>query len=106
MSIYLAESSSSHSLTTTVVVIALITSLAALIVGLINSGVQRKQTKLIESGQITDRFMRAVERLASESTEVRIGAIFVLEQIAGESPRARPRIATILAVHVRSRLPG
>lgn len=106
MSADLAVSSSSNGLITTAVVVALIAALAALTVGLINSGVQRKQTKLIESGQITDRFMRAVEQLASESTEVRIGAIFVLEQIAGESPRDRPRIAAILAVLVRNRLPN
>ena len=106
MIIFFAESSDSHDLTATSVAIALIIALAALVIGLINSGVLRKQSKLMESAQITDRFMTAVEQLASESAEVRIAAIFVLEQIAGESPRARHRIATILAVHVRSQLPG
>jgi uncharacterized protein YjbI with pentapeptide repeats len=60
----------------------------------------------MKSGRVTDLFMRAIEQLASESTEVRIGAIFALEQIAGESLRDRPHIVTILAVLVRNRLPG
>jgi Pentapeptide repeats (8 copies) len=105
MSAYLAASSSSHSLLPAAVIVALVIALAALIIGLINSGVQRKQAKLINSGQIKDRFMRAVGQLASESTQVRMGAVIVLEQIANESPRDRPYIVNLLAVHIRHSLP-
>jgi len=105
MAAYLVRSSSSHSLASIAVIVALIVALTALVVGLINSGVQRKLTELIMSEQIMDRFMKAVEQLASESAEVRIGAIFALEQIAGESLHARSRIVAILSVLVRNRLP-
>lgn len=64
-----------------------------------------RQVDLMRSGQITDRFMRAVEHLDSKSSEVRVGAIFALERIADESPRDRPHIVNTLAVFVRNRLP-
>jgi pentapeptide repeat protein len=105
MSAYLAESSSSHSLLRAAVIVALVIALAALIIGLINSGVQWKQAKFITSEQIKDRFMQAVGQLASESTQVRMGAIVALEQIADESPRDRPYIVNLLAVHIRHSLP-
>jgi hypothetical protein len=63
------------------------------------------QANLMQSGQITDRFMRAVEHLGNKSSEVRVGAIFALERIADESPRDRPHIVNTLVIFVRNRLP-
>jgi hypothetical protein len=64
------------------------------------------QLKLMRSGQITDRFTKAIEHLGGSSPEVRIGGIFALEQIANESADYVPHIVTTLAAFVRYRLPA
>ena len=97
--------------------VALITAGATLIVGWLNLSGQKKtfkwqrdhatrQIDLMQSGQITDRFMRAIEQLGSSSSQVRIGAVFALERIARESPGDRPHIVSTLAALVRERLPA
>jgi hypothetical protein len=114
---YLAASSAAPSLVPVTVVVALIAAGATLIVGLLNLRGQKetltwqrnhaaKQIDLVQSGQITDRFMRAIEQLGSSSTQVRIGGIFALERIARESPIDRPHIVSTLAALVRERLPA
>jgi len=64
------------------------------------------QLKLMRSGQITDRFTKAIEHLGDSSPEVRIGGVFALEQIANESPDYVPHIVTTLASFVRNKLPA
>src|SRR5215469_5420415 len=116
MGLPFAASADYHIAVPAAITVALITAAATLVVGLLNLRIQRsglqwqrdhatKQIDLMQSGQITDRFMRAVEHLGSGSSEVRVGAIFALERIAGESPRDRPHIVNTLAVFVRNRLP-
>jgi uncharacterized protein YjbI with pentapeptide repeats len=58
-----------------------------------------------QSGQITERLARAVEHLANPNLEVRLAAIFGLEQIAGDSKRDREAIAEILTGYVRTKSP-
>ena len=121
MNAYLAASSGAHGLVPVAVpvavVVALITAGATLIIGWLNLSGQKetfkwqrdhatKQIDLMQSGQITDRFMRAIEQLGSSSAQVRIGAIFALERIGRESPADRPHIVSTLAALVRERLPA
>jgi Pentapeptide repeats (8 copies) len=58
-----------------------------------------------ERGQITERFSRAVEQLASPNPEVRLASIFALEKIARDSSREREAIAEILTGYVRENSP-
>lgn len=117
MTAYLAASSGAHGLIPVAVVVALITAAATFITGWLSLKGQKetykwqrdyatKQIGLMQSGQITDRFMRAIEQLGSGSSQVRLGAIFALERIARESPSDRPHIVSTLAALVRDRLPA
>jgi hypothetical protein len=112
MSAYLAASSSSRIAIPIAVIASLIAAAATLIVSIINNRSLRwqrdnaaEQTGLMRSGQITDRFMKAVEQLGNENTVIKVGAIFALERIASESPDDRPQIVTTLATFVRNLLP-
>jgi hypothetical protein len=106
---------------TTVTLIATIVGLVATIVTLIGialtyriSGRTLKnqetqadeQLKLMRSGQITDRFTKAIEQLGDGSPEVRIGGIFALELIAKEEHDYVSHIVTTLAAFVRHKLPA
>ncbi len=62
---------------------------------------QAKTLVLTERGQITDRFTRAVEQLASEKLEVRLGGIFALEHIARDSDEYYEAIIEILTTFLR-----
>jgi uncharacterized protein YjbI with pentapeptide repeats len=54
------------------------------------------------SGQITERFTKAIEQLGSEKLVVRLGGIFALERIAKDSPdRDRWTIIEVLTAYVR-----
>ena len=44
------------------------------------------QTKADQQRRITDTFSKAVEQLASDKMEVRLGGIYTLERLAGEAP--------------------
>jgi Pentapeptide repeats (8 copies) len=117
MTAYLAAPSGAPGLIPVAVVVALITAGATFIIGWLNLRGQKetfkwqrdhamKQVDLMQLGQITDRFMRAIEHLGSGSSQVRIGAIFALERIARESSSDRPHIVSTLAALVRERLPA
>jgi hypothetical protein len=41
--------------------------------------------RLTEQGQITDRFTKAIEQLGSDNLVIRLGGIYALERIAGDS---------------------
>jgi hypothetical protein len=56
----------------------LVGALATILVGIVNYREAR-------SGQVTDRLTRAVEQLGSGNPQVRMGAIYALEQIAYDS---------------------
>lgn len=60
-----------------------------------------RQSDVSRQGQITQRFMAAVEQLGSTSPQVRIGAIFALERIAHDSPDDRRPIAEVLCSFVK-----
>jgi hypothetical protein len=113
---YIAVSSGAHSLIPLAVVVALITSGATLVIGSLNLRSQKetfkwqrdhsaKQIDLMQSVQFTERFMRTINQLNDKNERIRIGAVFVLERLARESPPDRPQIVIILASVVRERLP-
>jgi Pentapeptide repeats (8 copies) len=65
-----------------------------------------RQLHLTREGQITDRFLRAVDQLGSDKVDVRFGGIFALERIAKDSPSDRSAITEVLSAYVRKSLPG
>ncbi|MFH8614712.1 pentapeptide repeat-containing protein [Streptomyces sp. NPDC017979] len=58
---------------------------------------------LTKRGQVTERFSRAVELLASEHVEERLGAIYSLEHVLAESPQDHVTVVNLLAHSVRNR---
>jgi hypothetical protein len=69
----------------------------------------RRNAEQVRDGQITDRYIKAVEQLGSTDAErmsVRIGAIFALERIARESKTDHWPIMELLTAFVRDRSGG
>ncbi len=67
---------------------------------------QTQSVDLQREGQITDRYIRAVQQLGSTDAQnlpVRIGAIFALERIAHESKADYWPIMELLSAYVRNR---
>jgi uncharacterized protein YjbI with pentapeptide repeats len=58
-----------------------------------------------QRNQITDRYIRAIDQLGSEKTEVRLGAIYGLERIANESPQEHWAIIEVLTAFIRNHRP-
>lgn len=67
---------------------------------------QKRQLELMMSGQITDRFTRAIDQLGDYNVSVRIGGISALGRIARDSEVDRCNIATVLATFVRRSQPA
>ncbi|RJQ69199.1 pentapeptide repeat-containing protein [Pseudonocardiaceae bacterium YIM PH 21723] len=68
----------------------------------------RRQVSVAEQGQITDRYGKAVEQLAKQGPEqlqIRLGGIYALQRLAGDSPRDLPTIVAVLSSFVRSAAP-
>jgi hypothetical protein len=63
--------------------------------------------RLSRSGQITDRFTKAMEQLTKEADSPlpRLGGIYALERIAHDSKRDDPRIMEVLTAYVRTKAP-
>lgn len=63
---------------------------------------------LNKEGQLTDRYLKAVECLGSEQMHVRVGAIYALERLARDSTRDHTTIMEVLCNYVRGgrRKPG
>ncbi len=59
--------------------------------------------ELTEQGQVTDRFYKAVEQLAYDTTDVRMGALYALERISEDSDRDYHQVMSIVSAYVRQR---
>lgn len=68
---------------------------------LVGAAAALRQVKIASEGQVTERFTRAVDQLGHESLDVRLGGIYALERITGDSERDRSTIAEILTAFVR-----
>jgi hypothetical protein len=62
----------------------------------------RSQLAITRDGQITDRYTRAVAQLSDPNVAIRLGGIYALERIAGQSESDRPAILGLLTTYVRS----
>jgi Pentapeptide repeats (8 copies) len=61
-----------------------------------------RTVQLAEQGQVTDRYTKAIEQLGTDKgLDVRIGGIYALERVAGDSPRDHPTMMEVLAAFVR-----
>ena len=57
--------------------------------------------KLVEKGNIAERFKNAIEHLGNESASIRLGGIYALHHIAQDVEEYRERIFEILCAHIR-----
>lgn len=62
-----------------------------------------RQLSLAQRGHVTDRLTRAIDQLGSKATVTRLGAIYALDRISGESASERVEISEILSAFVRER---
>ena len=58
---------------------------------------------LSRTGQITDRFTKAVAQLGDDSADICIGGIYALGRIMSDSPADRAAIVEVLSAFVRRR---
>jgi hypothetical protein len=65
--------------------------------------VGQDQLKVVQEGQITERFTRAIEQLGSDKIEIRLGGIYALERIANDSDKDYWAIMETLTAYVRER---
>jgi uncharacterized protein YjbI with pentapeptide repeats len=71
----------------------------------------QKTLELIEQGQITERFTRAIDQLGSTDNdgnpqlETRLGGIYALERVAKDSPRDYGPVMQVLMAYVRANAP-
>jgi hypothetical protein len=71
-----------------------------------NLQASRDQLELSRSGQLTERFTRAIDQLGTQDQlEVVLGGIYALERIARDSPADRAAIAEVLTAYVRTHAP-
>lgn len=63
--------------------------------------IDQKQMKLVEQGQITDRFTKAVEQIGSGKADIEIGGAYALERIMVDSPTDQPAVISVLSAHLR-----
>jgi hypothetical protein len=70
-----------------------------------NAEIALKNVKISEDKQITERFAKAIEQLASDKIEVRLGAIYTLERIAKDSEKDQWTIMEVLTAFVRENTP-
>ncbi|GAA0431205.1 pentapeptide repeat-containing protein [Streptomyces luteireticuli] len=61
--------------------------------------------RLNYQGQVTDRFIKALERLGSDEIYVRIGGILAMEQIIRDAPKLAPDAAQVLHAFICERVP-
>lgn len=68
-----------------------------------NRKIAEKTRQITEDKNVTERFVKAVEMLADDKQEIRLGAIYALERIAENSPTDRQTIGEVLAAFIRRR---
>lgn len=61
--------------------------------------------RLSHRGQVTDRFIKALERIGSDEMYVRIGGILALDQIVQDSPEQGEHAAQVLNAYIRRHAP-
>jgi hypothetical protein len=87
-----------HVVTSLITAVGLLLGVAFTAFGLVYTARTLKST---QEGQITDRYSKAVEQLASPAVEVRLGGIYALQRLAVDSSRDRLTVRNVLAAFVR-----
>lgn len=64
-----------------------------------------KSNEIEQDGQVTDRFIKAVELLGKDSEVEVLGGVYSLERIAKDSPHDHSTIMEILAAYIRKKFP-
>lgn len=62
-----------------------------------------QELRVLHEGQLTDRFIRAIEQLGHDSVDVRVGGIFALARVARNSPADADAVIATLSSFVRRR---
>jgi uncharacterized protein YjbI with pentapeptide repeats len=65
----------------------------------------QKAQEIAREGQITERYTRAVDQLGHAEIDVRVGGVYALERLAGDSPDDLATIGEVLTSFVRGRSP-
>lgn len=68
-----------------------------------NLRISQETLKITGEGKLTERFAKAIEQLASEKVEIRLGGIYSLERIARESKTDHWPIMEILSAYLREK---
>jgi hypothetical protein len=66
-----------------------------------NVTLYRKNLTIIQQGQVTDRYTKAIEQLGSDNLHVRIGGIYALQRIAVDSAEYQPIVTEVLTAFLR-----
>jgi hypothetical protein len=66
---------------------------------------KKKEFRIAQQGQITERFTRAIDQLGHAQLDVQLGGIYALERIARDSPADRATIGEVLTAFVRTHAP-
>jgi hypothetical protein len=62
--------------------------------------------RLARTGQVTDRYTKAVEQLGeNDKPQVRVGGVYALERIARDSPKDQRAVIDVLVAHIREGRP-
>lgn len=61
--------------------------------------------RLSRTGQIADRYTKAIEQLANSSGDIRIGGIYALAQTARDAAEYQDTVTDVLVAYVRNRSP-
>jgi len=70
-----------------------------------NVQIAQQNLHATEEGKITDRFSKAIEQLGSEKLELRLGGIYALERVAGDSERDHWPVMEVLTAYIREHAP-
>ncbi|MEV4313454.1 pentapeptide repeat-containing protein [Actinocrispum sp. NPDC049592] len=70
--------------------------------------IAQSQNAVVEQGQFTDRYGKAVEQIGRQGADhlqIRLGGIYALERLAHDSPRDQPTIIEVLTAFIRTNTP-
>lgn len=97
-----------HEWARTTGLVTALTAVGALVFTGLSLQATRQQVVISEQTLVTDRFLRAVEQLASQGADkvhLRLGGIYALERVAVDSPRDQTVVEELLAAFIRDRSP-
>lgn len=61
--------------------------------------------RLSRQGQVSDRYIKAIEQLSNENPDIRIGGIYALYQTTRDAPEYQDTAIEVLAAYIKNRAP-